>query len=91
MLRPLGAKLVRASKGAVTAANDERVNAVLDEVVRGLAPALNFPERGAPGGADEGATDAREPAHVVPADLRNALPVSGGTPVMRENGRGVRE
>ena len=83
MLRPLCAELVGSSETAVSAADDERVDAVLDKVVRGLAASLDLPERSTPGSTDEGATDAREAPHVVPSDLRHAQTTRSATPLAR--------
>ena len=69
VIRPLGSQLVRSGETAVSAADDEGVDAMPDEVERGLAPALNLPECSTPRRPDEGASDARKAANVVPSNL----------------------
>lgn len=69
MLRPFGAQLVGTRQGAVSTADDERVDAVTDQVERGLATTLGLAERGAASGSDQGSSDGSEPADVVPTDL----------------------
>lgn len=69
MLRPFGAQLVGTGQGAVTTADDERVDSVADEVERGLATALGLAESGAASSSNQGSSDGSEPTDVVPTDL----------------------
>lgn len=69
MLRPFRPQLVRSGQRSVSAADDESVDTVPDEVERSLSSALNLAEGGAAGSADQGSADSGEATDVVPADL----------------------
>jgi len=71
VLGPLGAQLVGARQAAVATAADEGLDAVLDEVQRGLAAPLELAKGRRARGADERAAGGREAADVVPADTED--------------------
>jgi len=70
VLGPLITEAVGARERAVTAADDESVDAVTNEVERGGAATLELAESGAASRADERAADRGKATDVVPADLQ---------------------
>lgn len=70
MFGPLGAELVGTSQGAVTTADNKRVDAVANEVESSGAAALNLAESGAASGSNQGSSDRGKSSDVVPANLR---------------------
>lgn len=90
MLWPFGSQFVCTSERSISTADNERIDAVLDQVVRSRATALSLPESGATSCANERATQAGEPSNVVPSDLRTRILQTQVSNLQRHRGTDVK-
>lgn len=74
VVRPLGPQPVRSRETSVSTTDDERVDALLDEVERRLPPPFELPELCTPRRPDKGSSNTRESPHIVPSDLFSSTP-----------------
>lgn len=78
MFRPLCAQPVGSCQTAVSSADNECVNAVLDEVVSGRPPALELSERFGACCTNERASFADEASDIVPSDADDVPALEAG-------------